>query len=372
MGILDDLYGLNAQPPALFNAQTGFSPGLLGNVALGLISAGTTPQRVPQSSLNTILGGVAQGVTNYGNQLVANRQLQQQNLTNYLKFQKDQLEMEKLRSEIERQRQFSQFAQSLMPGSMTGNKVDPAVAVAAMGGDVGDLSEALSAQQDREARKIEVKGQPGRKAEETTLQETSKLIVEAKDKYPRVYQSYEYTTKTIDDILNNPNLDNVLGKNKNFVKLKTMFRPGTEEANVMNLIQQLEGQAFINAFQDLKGGGSVQLAEGEKATQSLLRGGIDQTPASFRKALMDLKEEIRKTKEMAGLRAGYKNLPTNATPYGYMPNDDRPYISINNEIIAMPSPTAIYQGMRQVQKGNETVNEYIFNDKGQTIAVTAD
>ena len=95
MGILDDLYGLNTQPPALFNAQTGFSPGLLGNVALGLISAGTTPQRVPQSSLNTILGGVAQGVNNYGNQLVANRQLQQQNLTNYLQMQKTGLEIEK-------------------------------------------------------------------------------------------------------------------------------------------------------------------------------------------------------------------------------------------------------------------------------------
>ena len=101
MGILDDLYGLNAQPPALFNAQTGFSPGLLGNVALGLISAGTTPQRVPQSSLNTILGGVAQGVNNYGNQLVANRQLQQQNLTNYLQMQKTGLEMQQTQQAIQ-------------------------------------------------------------------------------------------------------------------------------------------------------------------------------------------------------------------------------------------------------------------------------
>ena len=108
MGILDDLYGLNAQPPALFNAQTGFSPGLLGNVALGLISAGTTPQRVPQSSLNTILGGVAQGVNNYGNQLVANRQLQQQNLTNYLQMQKTGLEIEKQKQALMSERLFNE------------------------------------------------------------------------------------------------------------------------------------------------------------------------------------------------------------------------------------------------------------------------
>lgn len=138
MGILDDLYGLNTQPPALFNAQTGFSPGLLGNVALGLISAGTTPQRVPQSSLNTILGGVAQGVNNYGNQLVANRQLQQQNLTNYLQMQKTGLEIEKQKQALMSERLFNERINQMFgsnPAAMlAASQKDITGAVELMGG----------------------------------------------------------------------------------------------------------------------------------------------------------------------------------------------------------------------------------------------
>ena len=138
MGILDDLYGLNAQPPALFNAQTGFSPGLLGNVALGLISAGTTPQRVPQSSLNTILRGVAQGVNNYGNQLVQNRQLQQQNLTNYLQMQKTGLEIEKQKQALMSERLFNERINQMFgsnPAAMlAASQKDITGAVELMGG----------------------------------------------------------------------------------------------------------------------------------------------------------------------------------------------------------------------------------------------
>ncbi len=227
MGILDDLYGftpigsasMQAKSPGdisrmmarmpVFNDQTGFSPGLLGNIALGLISAGTTPTRVPQSSLNTILGGVAQGVNNYGNQLVQNRQLQQQNLTNYLKFQKDQLEMEKLKQDVNRSRLFGEIASKMMSGDLTGDGGMGGLTAMTMLGDpsnaAGNLIEIAKLRKEEEEKAQSLAGQlkPGeQKIDEKFSAEVVNFISSGAE--GKILKQMDVIQTTIDELKNNP------------------------------------------------------------------------------------------------------------------------------------------------------------------------
>ena len=226
MGILDDLYGftpigsasMQAKSPGDmsrmmaripgFNDQTGFSPGLLGNIALGLISAGTTPQRVPQSSLNTILGGVAQGVTNYGNQLVANRQMQQQNLTNYLQMQKTGLEMQKLEQDVNRSRLFGEIASKMMRGDLTGDGGLGSLTAMAMldqKNAPGNLIEIAKLRKEEEEKAQSLAGQlkPGeQKIDEKFSAEVVNFISSGAE--GKIVKQMDVIKTTINELKNNP------------------------------------------------------------------------------------------------------------------------------------------------------------------------
>ena len=47
--------------------------------------------------------------------------------------------------------------------------------------------------------------------------------------------------------------------------------PGTERAGARSYLDQIGGQAFLQAFESLKGGGQITEIEGTKATTALTR-----------------------------------------------------------------------------------------------------
>lgn len=71
------------------------------------------------------------------------------------------------------------------------------------------------------------------------------------------------------------------------------FIPGTAAASFDALFGQAEGGAFLKAFDDLRGGGSITVTEGEKATSALTRMKRSQSEAEFVKAAREFADVLR-------------------------------------------------------------------------------
>lgn len=63
--------------------------------------------------------------------------------------------------------------------------------------------------------------------------------------------------------------------------------PNTEKANFQARRDQVQGQAFLQAIESLKGSGAISEVEGLKATQAIIRAQTSQTEAEFVKAIQE-------------------------------------------------------------------------------------
>lgn len=93
---------------------------------------------------------------------------------------------------------------------------------------------------------------------------------------------------SIDGILNDPALDTATGV---FSFLQAV--PGTPQRRFGARAAQLEGQAFLQAFESLKGGGQITEIEGQKATQAIGRLDTAQSPNDYRQALTELRDLLQ-------------------------------------------------------------------------------
>jgi hypothetical protein len=73
--------------------------------------------------------------------------------------------------------------------------------------------------------------------------------------------------------------------------------PGTAAYDFAQKVNQLKGQAFLDAFASLKGGGAISEIEGQKATQAIGRLDAAQTEEGFLQALSELETIIKNGKE---------------------------------------------------------------------------
>ncbi len=79
---------------------------------------------------------------------------------------------------------------------------------------------------------------------------------------------------------------------------------GTDQKAFVNLVDQAKGQAFLEAFNSLRGGGQITEAEGRKATDALARLDRAQRPEDFDAALKDYEDVIKKGLDASRQRAG--------------------------------------------------------------------
>ena len=98
--------------------------------------------------------------------------------------------------------------------------------------------------------------------------------------------------------------------------------PGTAGAGAQAYIDQIGGQAFLQAFQSLKGGGQITEIEGQKATQAITRlttQGIP--PEEARQAAQELKNIMQRGLDRAKAQAGgaYAPQSQNAKPLVFNP-----------------------------------------------------
>ncbi len=122
----------------------------------------------------------------------------------------------------------------------------------------------------------------------------SPRVQEARQMLPKVDNQVSTMVNTIDQILNHKGLDYSVG-----VWGKAPTVPGTPQADVRALQDQIQGQAFLQAFESLKGGGAITEVEGKKAEQAIGRLQSTQSPAAYRESLKELRGMLQAAQERA-------------------------------------------------------------------------
>lgn len=88
------------------------------------------------------------------------------------------------------------------------------------------------------------------------------------------------------------------------------FQGGTPGADFKAYYDQVQGGAFLEAVQRMKGTGAITEIEGTKATAALLRASKAQTPDAFRNAMSEFRDIIQTGMDMAATKAGKGRIPT--------------------------------------------------------------
>lgn len=90
------------------------------------------------------------------------------------------------------------------------------------------------------------------------------------------------------------------------------YTPGTDAYDFAVLSEQIKGQAFLEAFQSLKGAGAITDREGAAATSAMARLNTAQSDKAYEEALLELKQIIQNGVERQRQKAG--QAPSMLTP----------------------------------------------------------
>ncbi len=141
--------------------------------------------------------------------------------------------------------------------------------------------------------------------------ERQKVIGEAQGQaqvqLPGAISDAEVTSKRIDQLLaNKDGLDSIVG---GFDQYRPSWTLGESGRNALARLEQLQGGAFLQAFNMLKGGGAITEVEGRKAEQAIARLQRSQGETDFREALQDFRDAVndgvRKLRARAGETGAY-------------------------------------------------------------------
>lgn len=142
---------------------------------------------------------------------------------------------------------------------------------------------------------------------------------------PAIQTTTRAALETVEKMLEHPGMATATGLSgtldpRNYI-------PGTEARNFGVLKNQAQGQVFLDAFQALKGGGTVTEVEGLKAEQAKARMDTAQSDQEFRAALNDYANALRRGLQLAEQRAGMAtgggldDVPTTQVPNRAPPDD---------------------------------------------------
>lgn len=89
--------------------------------------------------------------------------------------------------------------------------------------------------------------------------------------------------------------------------------PGTPKVDFQSYLDTAKGQAFLTAYERLRGSGAITEKEGETATKAIMRLNTNLGPADFEKAVRDLMGVMERGKQRALEMAGETSGATNGT-----------------------------------------------------------
>ena len=96
----------------------------------------------------------------------------------------------------------------------------------------------------------------------------------------------------INSLLNSPNLSKITEYRGTFNEFMNKYGMAPEYATLMGYVDQIKGLNFLEAYQQLKGGGPITDIEGKQATaaRSRLDAALKGTPEDLRLALLDVRD----------------------------------------------------------------------------------
>jgi nitrous oxide reductase accessory protein NosL len=125
---------------------------------------------------------------------------------------------------------------------------------------------------------------------------------EAQMALPGALQKAEQAINIIDQLIEHPGRETATGLS-GMVDPRN-YLPGTEATDFHVMKRQLQGKAFLEAFESLKGGGVITEVEGMKATEALARLDTAQSDEAYEAALREFRSVIKIGTERARQRAG--------------------------------------------------------------------
>jgi len=128
---------------------------------------------------------------------------------------------------------------------------------------------------------------------------------------PGIIDSSNRTISQIEATLNHPAFSTASG-----VLSLTQRIPGTQAYDFGRRIEQIKGQAFLQAYESLRGGGAITEQEGRTATAAIARIESGLSPSDLRQALQELADIARNGRERArqALAAGGQQPPAQPAP----------------------------------------------------------
>jgi len=118
--------------------------------------------------------------------------------------------------------------------------------------------------------------------------------IEAQSNLGKVIDDTDFALQTVRSLKNSPGLPAIVGQPFSISKIQKGglgllgAAPGTNAADATALWKQIQGQAFLDAFERLRGGGQITVIEGEKATAAKARLDRAQSIEAITSALNDL------------------------------------------------------------------------------------
>jgi hypothetical protein len=125
-------------------------------------------------------------------------------------------------------------------------------------------------------------------------------IGKAKINLPLVELNAEKLTKNIDAVLEDPYLPTMVGPVSGMLP-----NVSGKSQKLQSRIDQIQGQTFLQAFNDLRGGGAITEAEGQKATNAYNRlANMKVDDPDYVEALREFKMEVADLLDVARRKAG--------------------------------------------------------------------
>ena len=169
--------------------------------------------------------------------------------------------------------------------------------------ELAQRGELLSQKPQREGEivKSKLEAERGLKAEVAGEVEEQKVISkargEAKVGLPQTLATASDSLSVIDSILSHPGLETATGLSG--VVNPANFVVGSESHDFALAAEQLQGQAFLQAFESLKGGGQITEVEGKQATNAIAQLSRRQSTTQYRKALRTLRDIVTRARDRA-------------------------------------------------------------------------
>lgn len=170
-------------------------------------------------------------------------------------------------------------------------------------------------QQQQRQTQLEETQRHNRATEETQRATVAATTAKAGEKQQEKDQAKQATIANAEDALsvvdkaiNHPGRETASGVSGSIDPRN--YLPGTDARNFKAVLDQIKGQAFMQAYQGLRGGGQITEVEGKKATDAIARLDTAQSDKEFLTALNDLR---------GVMAAGYKRL--SGKDYGATPTD---------------------------------------------------